>query len=121
MFTLVSVMSVDDRRRMKEIRKVGMLTDFISGPPARNEMTLRVNILLLRPSNALLAQHRALLAVNESTKEMEKGIPNQKSINCSIFSFPVIIIYPLCLFTDTTFCELHFCLNFTRRLMKMMR
>ena len=27
--------------------KVGMLTDFISGPPARKGMTLMVNILLL--------------------------------------------------------------------------
>ena len=53
LFTLASVMSV--RRRMKEIRKVGMLTDLITGPAARKRMTLMVNILLLRPSNALLA------------------------------------------------------------------
>ena len=72
---------------MKEIRKVGMLTDFIPRPPARIGMTLTVNILLLRPSNALLAK-RTLLAVNDSTEEMEKGILNQKSINCSIFLIP---------------------------------
>ena len=40
---------------MKEIRKVGMFTDLILGPAARKRMTLMLNILLLRPSNALLA------------------------------------------------------------------
>ena len=35
LFTLVSVMSV--RRRMKEIRKVGMLTDLITVPAARRK------------------------------------------------------------------------------------
>ena len=40
---------IERREKMKEIRQVGTLTDFITRPPARKRMTLMVNIVLPCP------------------------------------------------------------------------